>query len=135
MAPHRLGYISLKRGGVRANTGLARRPNRRACAVHLLHHRTDETCELGDCPFQERFAEIEVAEDPIQRIGAVVVRRRLEKRSRNFGPMFRHSDRKRFFALEVVKERTLGHPRVNAELLNRGRRIAFLADERKGRIQ
>ena len=48
---------------------------------------------LGDFPFEDRLADIEVAADPVERVAVLVVRCSLEKDPCDLGPVIRRSDR------------------------------------------
>ena len=93
IALHRLSDVSFNFGGVSADARLARVADVGVGAVDLLHHRPHETRELGDVPFENCPAEIEIAEDAIERVAMLVVRRSLEKRPCNLGPVLRRGDR------------------------------------------
>src|SRR5476651_512892 len=87
IALHRLSDVRFNRGGVPADARLARLADVGVSAVDLLHHRSDETGELGNFPFEDRLAKIEVAQDPIERVAVLVVRRSFEKDPGDLGPV------------------------------------------------
>jgi len=93
IALHCLGNVRFDLRGVPADARLARLADVGVGAINLLHHRSDKTRELSDFPFEERLAEIEVAEHPIERVAALVVPRGLEQRSGDLGPVIGRGDR------------------------------------------
>src|ERR1700722_14541269 len=123
---HRLRNIRFNRGSVSAEACLTRLANLRVRAIDLLHQRAEKTGELGDFALEELLAKIEVAQDPMERIAVLLVRRAAEKDRWCVGPVVRRSDRKRLLALEMVKECALGDAGLDTKLIDRRRRIAFL---------
>src|SRR3546814_10025979 len=69
-----------------------------------------------------------MAEQPAQRIVEVDVRRHLEHRARAVGPALRRRDRQILLRREMMEKGPLGHARRSADLVDRRRRIALLAD-------
>src|ERR1700733_3597854 len=58
-----------------------------------------------------------------------MVRRCLKECPRDLRPAIHRGHGERVFALKMMEECALGHSSLRAELVDRGRRIAFLADE------
>ena len=87
-----------------ADAGVTRAADRGRRLVNLLHHGADEAGKFGDFSGQDRFAEIDVAEHALQRIGMPVVGRGREKRAGRLRPIFGGRDRERFLAVEVMEE-------------------------------
>ena len=79
MKPHRFGYISFNLGCVDADARITGIANCRIGGMDLLHHRPDEAGKFREFAFQNRLAEIDVAENPVKRVLVLVVRRRLEQ--------------------------------------------------------
>src|SRR5450631_4034581 len=93
IALHRLSDVRFNLGGVPADARLTRLADVGVSTIDLLHHRSDETGELGYFPFEDRLAEIEVAEDPVERVAVLVIRCSLEKGPCDLGPVIRRGDR------------------------------------------
>src|SRR3546814_265939 len=68
-----------------------------------------------------------MAEQAVERIGELRVRRQFEHRRRARGPALRRSDRQRLLRREMVKEGPFRDPRGGADLVDAGRGIAFAA--------
>src|SRR3546814_4809843 len=75
----------------------------------------DETGEILDRAFQHRQAEVDMAEQAVERIVELRVRRQFEHRRRARGPALRRSDRQRLLRREMVKEGPFRDPRRSEE--------------------
>src|SRR6185503_20846608 len=64
---HRLGDVRLQLLRVPADAGVAGGPNCRVRRESLLHHRPDETGELGNLAREQVLPELEVTENALQR--------------------------------------------------------------------
>ena len=135
MALHCIDNVRFNPGGVPVDARLARLTDLGVGAISFLHHRSDEAGELCDFPFKDFLAKIQIAENAVKRVTVLVVRRRFKKGARYIGPVVCRGDGQRVFTLEMMKECTLGHASLSAERIYRGRRIAFLTNQRKGSIQ
>jgi len=69
---HRLGNVGLQRRNVAADRGVARLAHPGMGSVYLLHYGGGDTAELRDFPLEKPLAEVEIAEDSIQGIAALV---------------------------------------------------------------
>src|SRR5277367_38065 len=132
---HRQSNVRFDLGGVSADARLAGLADFRVGRIYLLHHRAHQTGEFGDFSFEDGFAEIDIAQDPVERVAVPVVWRRLEKTPRDLGPVICRGDRQSVLALEVMEERALRDAGLRAEFIDGSRRIALLADQRQGGIQ
>ena len=142
-APLRLGRI--KRfgrgdvlrdiGSVRADIGVTGAADRGVGVVSFLHHGAEEAGELWEGSGEDSFAEIDIAQQAIQGIRELVIRRVAEKSLGHLRKMRRRGDREIFLALEVMKERTLCQTGRLADVVHRARRVALRADHLHRRIE
>src|SRR6185437_4886104 len=119
---HGFGDIRLDLGRVAADAGIARIANLGAGLIDFLHHSSDKAGEFGNRAGEDRLAEIDVAENPLERISMAVVRRG-------------RGNAERFLGLEVMKEGPLGNTSFGAQLVDGRGRIALGADHRQGRVE
>src|SRR3546814_1988365 len=112
---------------------MIRRPPRSTRTDTLFPYTTlfrsaDEAGVIFCRSVEHRQPEIDMAEQPAQRIVEVDVRRHLEHRARAVGPALRRRDRQILLRREMMEKGPLGHARRRADLVDRRRRIALLAD-------
>ena len=132
---HRLGDIGFDLFGMAADAGVAGVANGGMGVVDLLHHRADEAGEIRHVALEQRAAEIDVAEHAIERILVRVIGRGREEGAGHLRPVIRRRNGERFLAVEMMEERALRHAGARAQLIDRGRDVALLADHGEGRIQ
>ena len=128
IARHRLVDIGFELLCMTADTRVAGVADGGMGVVGLLHHRADEASELGDFASDERPAEIEVGQHPVERIFVLVIRRGGEQRPRGFGPIIGHRNAKRLLGREMMEKRAFGDARCGAQLVDCRRRIAVGAN-------
>lgn len=121
-------------GGQRVAIGgdarFAGEPDRLAGRIGVLHHRADEADEAVDRAVKHREAEIDMAEQSVERILELRVRQHLEHRPRALGPGLGGRDRQRFLRGEMVKEGALGDARRGADIVDARRGVALPAHGR-----
>ena len=83
---HRLGDVGFQRCCLAADGRVTCFSYLGIGSVYLLHNRAGETAELRDFPFEKFFAEVEITEDPIQRVAVFVVGRCLKEGRRDLRP-------------------------------------------------
>jgi hypothetical protein len=103
--------------------------------VGLLHHGAEEAGVLGDLALQDLAAEVDVAEQPSDRVFERVVGRRREEPGRHLAEVRGGGDPELLLGAEVVEERALGHPRRLAELVDRGGGEALAPDHRQRGVE
>jgi hypothetical protein len=82
----------------------------------------------GDRALQKGFAELDVAQNSVERISVSVIGGACEQCAGRLRPMIGGSDRKVFLAREVMEERPFGDPGGGAQFIHRGSGIALGAD-------
>src|SRR5690349_13544786 len=87
MVPHRGLDVRLQRLRVAGDAVLASQPDRRVRAISLLHHCADEAGELRQLAADDLLSEIDIAEQPVQRIAMAVIGRMPEELARRLRPM------------------------------------------------
>jgi len=78
--------------------------------IDFLNHGADQAGELGHLALEDRFAEIDVAEHAVERIGVIVVGRAGKQAAGEVRPVVRGRDGEGFLAGEVVEEGALVTP-------------------------
>jgi hypothetical protein len=132
---HGFGNIRLDRRRVIADACLAGIADLGIGLVDFLHHRSDKTRKLRNVAGKEGPAEIDVTENPLERIGMAMIGRGREQRAGRLGPIVGRRDGNRFLALEVMKEGPLRHARFGAKLIDRRRDVALGADHGQSGLQ
>ena len=120
---------------MRADIGVTGAADRGVGVLSFLHHCAKEARKFGDWPREDRRAEIDIAEQAIQGIRELTIRRAAEKPLGHLRKMRRRSDREIFLALEVMKERTLREAGRAADIVHRARRVALRADHLHRRVE
>jgi hypothetical protein len=100
-----------------------------------LRHCAYEAGESGEFAFDDRLAELDIAEQPVERVVVVVIRRVLEECGRRFRPIRGGGDAERFLVLKVMEESALRDCGRLAEVLDRGRRKALRTDNVPRRLE
>ena len=100
--------------------------------VRLLHHRSGEAGELGYAADEDRFAEIDVAEQAISGSAVRVVGRAGKQGAGRLRPEVGGGDGEVFLAFEVVEEGALGDAGGGAQVIDAGGRVALGADHGEG---
>jgi len=103
--------------------------------VGLLHHGAEKAGEGRDGPVHDGGAKVDIAEEAIERIGGRTIGRRAEKLVRHLCEVRRRGDRQILLALEMMKEGPLGEASLAADIVHRGGRIAFGADNLHGGVE
>src|SRR6185312_1567600 len=103
--------------------------------IDFLHHSSDKAGEFGNRAGEDRLAEIDVAENPLERISMAVVRRGREEGAGHVRPILGRGNAERFLGFEVMKEGPLGNTSFGAQLVDGRGRIALGADHRQGRVE
>src|SRR5690242_2917183 len=103
--------------------------------VGLLHHRPEEAGELGELALQHDPAEVDVPQQPLERIGELPVRGLREHALRHLGEVLGRGDRELVLAVEVVEKASLGESGGIADLVDRGRLVALGADHMQGGVE
>src|SRR3546814_20091073 len=106
---------------------LARGADRVAGRIGFLHHRADETGEILDRAFQHRQAEVDMAEQAVERIVELRVRRQLAHRPRARGPALLRTPRPPPLRRALVNEDPFRHPPGGPDSLYARRGIPFSA--------
>jgi hypothetical protein len=122
-------------GSVRADIGVTGAADGGVGVVSFLHHGAEEAREFGDWPREDRSAEIDIAEQAIQGIRKLAIRRVAKKPLGHLRKMRRRGHGEIFLALEVMKERTLRETGRAADIVHRARRVALGADHLHRRVQ
>ena len=122
-------------GDVRRHALLAGGANVGVGRVGLLHQRAEQAGVVGQFALQDLGAEIDVAEQALQRVVEATIRRGGEEALGHFVPERRGRQREIVLAFEVVEEAALGDARGVADVVDRGRRIAALADHMQRRVE
>ncbi len=86
-------------------------------------------------PHGQRGAKVDVGQQPLARIGHLLVRRIGEQRAGAVVPVLRRGQRQVFLALEVVEEAALGQAGGGAQVVDRGRAVALAADRRQRGVE
>ena len=113
------GYVGFEFLGVAADAGVAGFADCRASFVDFLHHRSDEACELRNLAGEDCPAEIDVAENAIERVLVLVVGRAREKHTCHFRPIVGRRNSEGFLVFEMVEKRTFGDARRVAKVIHR----------------
>src|ERR1700730_10330674 len=103
--------------------------------VGLLTHGAEEAGELREGSRQDAGAKIDVAEQAVQRIGELAIRRCAKEPPGHLGKMLGRRDREVFLAFEVVEERALGQAGCGTDVVHGGPRIALRADHLHCRVE
>src|SRR5579862_4552858 len=132
---HRLGDIRVERGSVIEDARAAGIADGRVRCECFLHHRADQTGELGHIAFQELLAEIDIAEHAVERIGVPVIGRRRKQLAGHLRPMVCGRSAKIFLALEVMEKGALCHTGSRAKIIDGCCRIALFTHHVERGIQ
>src|SRR5882724_2572599 len=128
VAPLRLDDVGDEARSVLGDMALAGLADRGMGLVGLLHHRPQETGELGQLALEDRPAEIDVAEEALHRIGQLAVRRAGEDAVSPRGEVPGRGDRELLLAVEMVEEAALGEPGELAHIVDRRCPVTLGAD-------
>src|SRR3546814_13730042 len=109
-----------ERFAIGGDARLARGADRVARRIGFLDHRADEAGEILDRTFEHRQADVDVAEQSVERVVEPGVRRPFEHRPRALGPALGRGDRQRFLRYAMVKQSPLRPPPRNAALVDPG---------------
>lgn len=110
-----------------ADAEVAGLANERRRLVRFLHHGAHQAGEFGQFAVQQRFAEVDVGEDALQRIGRLVIRSGREESAGLLVPASRCGQCEIFFAGEVMKEAPFGEVNGGADIIDTRRGIAARA--------
>lgn len=121
--------VRFERRRVAEDAGGAGVADRRVRPVDLLRHGPDEAGEFGGIAVDDRLAELDIAEQAVERVVEPVVRRVREEGRGGFRPIGGGGDAERFLGLEMMEERALGDSRRLAEIIDGGRREALGPDD------
>ena len=130
-----LGDIGAEPLGVLADVAVAGGANGGMGVVGLLHHRAEEAGELRQLALKDRFAEVDIAEDAVARVGQAAIGLSLEQRVGVRREPPRRGDGAGLLACEMVEERALGEPRLGANVLDPRGRIALGTDHMDRRVE
>jgi len=103
--------------------------------IDFLDHGSDQASEAGKLASQDGFAEIDISQQPIDRIGERMVGRGEKKCARAFAPVRGGGQGEVLFAAEVVKEAALGQAGVRADIFDACGRVALGAKDVQRRVQ
>ena len=104
--------------------GLAQRRQR---VIGFLHHGSDKAGELANRPVQHVAPELQITENPVQRIFRRHERRAAEQFIRMQLPRFSGRNAKVHLGWKMMEERALGHACLPAEIVHGGRIESLLA--------
>ena len=112
-----------------AEVRVARYADGRVRVVDLLDHRAEQAGVVRQRTLQDRDAEIHVAQQPVQRVGGALVRRRRKHRVSHGREMRRCGKRQVFLALEVMEEAAFGEFGGLTNVFDARCRVALGADD------
>ena len=101
----------------------------------FLRQSAEQAGELGEFPAHQCGTKIEVSQQARARIVDLPIRCLRKQRARQFVPVLDGSEHRRFLAFEMMKEAALGHAGATAQIVDRGRGVAFAADLAKGGVE
>src|SRR5262249_48731904 len=107
--------VGLDLGGVAADGAVDGVADRRMRLVSLLDQGACEAGEFADLAFQNGFAKVDVAENPIEWVGVGVIGGGVEESAGRLRPMVSRRDCEVLLAREVMEERSLGYSGGGAE--------------------
>ncbi len=110
-------------------------PNRRRRLVGLLQHGAHQAREFGQFAVQQRFAEIDVSEDPLQRIGGFVIGSGGKEAAGLLVPARSGRQSQIFFAAEVMEKAAFGEPSRGTNVIDAGRGVPTGADQMDSGVQ
>lgn len=131
----RFGNVGLERLSVTADAEVAGFANRGKRVVCLLHHGAHQASEFGQFAVQQRFAEINVGQDALERIGGFVIRSGCEEAAGLLVPARCGCQRQVFFAAEVMKKAAFGETSRGTDVIDARRGVPAGADQMNGSIE
>jgi hypothetical protein len=129
------GDVGFETGGVLADAFIAGVAERWMGVVDLLHHGSDKARELGQVAAEERFAEVDVAEEPVEWVGEEVVGGGGEEVSGGEAPVLGCLEGEVFFAFEVMEEAAFGEFGGFADVFDARCGVAFGSDDLEGGVE
>ena len=120
---------------VRADVRVARGPNVGVRVVGLLDHRAEQAGELRQRALQDRDAEIHVTQQPVERVGDVLVGGGCKQTVGHRREMGRRGKRQLLLGVEVMEETALGETGGFADVFDARRRIPFGPDDVQGGVE
>ena len=136
-APRRVGCIAASGFGdvlghcrrVCADVPIARSAKRGVSVVSFLDHRAEQTGEIREGTLQDRDAEVDVAQQPIERVGGILIRRCCKHGVSHRREVSGCGKCQIFLALEVMEEAALGEAGCLADVFDARRAIALGAND------
>ena len=132
---HGRGDVGLQRQGVADDLALAGGADRRVGGVGLLHHGAEEAGVFGQLALEDLAAEVDVAEQALERVGERLVGGGGEEAGGHLAEMGGGGDAELLLGAEVVEEGALGDAGRLAELVDRGGGEALAADHVHGGVE
>lgn len=101
----------------------------------LLGHGAHQTSVVGRCAVHQRGAQVEIAHDPLKRVGRGVVGRVGEEGAGRLAPVPGRRDGEGFFAREMVEEGALGDAGAGAQVIDTRGSQPARSDDGNGRVE
>ena len=133
--PPRLGDVFRKHRAMHPKLRVAGLADGGVRVVDLLHQGAEQAGVVGQLALQDGDAKVDVAEQPVERVGMGLVRRGAEHPIGHTAEMPGGDERQFFLAAEVVEEAALGQRRGIADVFDARGRVTLAADDTQRSIE